>query len=190
MKKNEVIGMENEEMAAVAVDESVESGAVISEEENVVLESTDEEIIDELEDELDEVDEDEDDDEPEICFNLLREKFTVKKDGKKISYWRYFVEEEGYVGKVKVSFDAADKGGYEVLSLLFELPGTPRVTHVVQTMVDSATKKKTAFDIYTAFNDAPDGSGRFEYQVKPSEKSDKALFDMIERCARARLKNT
>ena len=69
--------------------------------------------VDEFDDLDDEIEED------DIVLPLNRETFTGKdKNGKKRHFWTYFVSGEAYGKPVRVDFEAADKGGYEVLDML------------------------------------------------------------------------
>ena len=128
--------------------------------------------------EIDDLDED-DVEEDDVVLPLHRETFTGKdKDGKKRHFWTYFVTGEAYGKKVRADFEAADKGGYEVLDIMYDI-GTPVfVSMKEEKMTDSKTNQVSTYNTFTAFTIDTVGNV-VEYKIKPMRVSDKAIFMML-----------
>ena len=74
---------------------------------------------------------------------------------------------------VKIDFEARDKGGYEVLDLLFQISKDPRLEIVERSMEDG-----TVYNEYTVWVTDKNGIP-YDYKVKPIRESDKALLNAL-----------
>lgn len=105
---------------------------------------------------------------------LERETF-VGNDGKE--YYSYLLKGKIKDRSIKVDFAPKDKGGYEVLDIVFEFGGDVELIMLEETMT-SVDGKKTKYMTYTAKSIDTDGL-QYECGVKPSRDSDKALLKML-----------
>lgn len=108
---------------------------------------------------------------------LQREPF-VGKDGKE--YFSYVIRGKVRDRDVKIDFAPKDKGGYEVLDIIYEIGNKVELVMAVETM-KSNDGTKTKYDTYKAVTDIGDGQ-KFECSIKPSQDSDKALLKMLLIC--------
>lgn len=108
-------------------------------------------------------------------LEIKRAAFTTN-DGKK--YYSYFVEGEIRGRKIRVDFEAKDKGGYEVLDIIFDIKPTASLSITEEFMENDKTGEKVPYQIYEVFNVDEDGL-IYSYAVKPSQASDKALLRML-----------
>ncbi len=147
-----------------------------------------EEVDDELDDDLD--DELEEEEIPEVQLELQRERFIGKdKTGKKKRFWTYFITGKVYGKEVRSNFEAGDKGGYELLSMLFEFGSEVKVTYSEERMTDSKTGAVSSYSVFNACSVAPDGNV-VEYKVKPMRASDKSIFIMLYNAKKAEILKT
>ena len=107
---------------------------------------------------------------------LQRQTFTGN-DGKE--YWSYILKGKIRNRDVKVDFAPKDKGGYEVLDIVFEFSNEKvELIMLEETMTDSITRQKRKYMTYKA--QGFDESGNvYECGIKPAHDSDKALLTMI-----------
>lgn len=168
--KNENTKAKANEFEEVSVDEAVVPAEVSD------LPGT--EVVDDVVDELDEASEVEE--ELSIYLELQREQFSGRDKRK---YWAYFVKGEVYKDTphkktVRAGFTPDDIGGYDLLQIMYDLPGEVLIEYKQESMRDDKTRKVTYYDVFTAFIIDPYGN-KLEYKVRPTEKSDKALFIML-----------
>ena len=78
---------------------------------------------------------------------------------------------------VKASFEAKDKGGYEVLDFIFLIDDVAELVIREETMSDDYGKK-TTYDVYEVSQTDENGVP-FTYQVKPMRASDKFHLNSI-----------
>lgn len=109
---------------------------------------------------------------------LEREKFVASNNKE---YWSYIMRGEVLTPKgkrpIRADFKPKDKGGYEVLDIIFEIDDKIELIIVEETLVNELTNKKTKYLTYTAkafYAGVP-----FECSLKPQEDSDKAFALMI-----------
>ena len=115
---------------------------------------------------------------------VTRESFHSEKSEKDM--WAYVVcgdisikSHAGDIIKkdVKASFEAKDKGGYEVLDFIFMIDETAELIIKEDSMTDDYGKK-TVYDVYEVSQ--VDGDGvPYSYQVKPMRASDKFHLNSI-----------
>lgn len=108
---------------------------------------------------------------------LQREPF-VGKDGKE--YFSYVIRGKIRDRDVKVDFAPKDKGGYEVLDIIYEIGNEVELVMAEETMKDK-DGVKTRYTTYKAVTHLEDGE-IFECSIKPSQDSDKALLKMLLIC--------
>ena len=104
---------------------------------------------------------------------LQRELFTGN-DGKE--YYSYLLKGKVRGRDIKVDFAPKDKGGYEVLDIVFEV-GQVELVIAEETMTNT-DGKKTKYTTYKAVAYDEENSP-YECGVKPSRDSDKALLKML-----------
>lgn len=107
-----------------------------------------------------------------------RERFKGKEDGKE--YWGYFARGTVRGREVKAGLIPPDKGGYEVLDLVFG--GGEKTAELVVTpyeFKDEETDKVINGFNYTAHNVDAETGEIFDGNVKPARKSDKQILDML-----------
>ena len=104
---------------------------------------------------------------------LQRELFTGN-DGKE--YYSYLLKGKVRGRDIKVDFAPKDKGGYEVLDIVFEVGAVELV--IAEETMTSQDGKKTKYTTYKAIAYDEENSP-FECGVKPSRDSDKALLKML-----------
>ena len=104
---------------------------------------------------------------------LQRELFTGN-DGKE--YYSYLLKGKVRGRDIKVDFAPKDKGGYEVLDIVFEVGAVELV--IAEETMTSQDGKKTKYTTYQAVAYDEDNSP-YECGVKPSRDSDKALLKML-----------
>lgn len=152
---------------------------IVNEQVSTSVESLEDDLIDEFDDELEE--------EVEVFLDLNREHFVGKnKDGKKQRFWTYFIIGDAYGKKVRANFEAADKGGYELLSMLFDFGSQVVVSYTEEKMADTKSGKISTFGVYNAKAVAPDGN-IVEYKIKPMRPSDKSIFMMLYNAKKAEI---
>ena len=78
---------------------------------------------------------------------------------------------------VKASFEAKDKGGYDVLDFIFMIDDTAELIIREETMVDDRGNK-SIYNVYEVSQTDEDGVP-FSYQVKPMRASDKFHLNSI-----------
>ena len=105
----------------------------------------------------------------------LKQKGFMGRDGN--VYYGYIVDVVLRGRDMKVDFVPKDKGGYEVLELVFNGKKTVDLYVTEDTMVDS-TGKKTRFKVYTARSIDENGE-IFEINVKPDKDSDKSIIENV-----------
>lgn len=150
-----------------------------------VSESEFDELDEEFDDELEE-----EEDIPEVRLELQRERFVGKdKTGKKKRFWTYFVTGKVYGKEVRSNFEAGDKGGYELMSMLFDFGTEVKVTYSEERMTDSKTGAVSSYSVFYACSVAPDGNV-VEYKVKPMRASDKSIFMMLYNAKKAEILKT
>jgi len=106
-----------------------------------------------------------------------REKFKAKKNGKE--YYAYIVR--GIIKGRTFDVDLAppDKGGYEVLDLVFELGKPPAELVLIPfEFEDKDTGEKVSGTTYEVQSADEDGTV-YKSAVKPARTSDKNLLDML-----------
>lgn len=91
-------------------------------------------------------------------------------------YYSYMLRGKVRGRDVKVDFAPKDKGGYEVLDIVFDV-GPVELLIAEATMTDS-DGRKTKYTTYKAVAYDEDGNP-YECGVKPSRDSDKALLRML-----------
>ena len=91
-------------------------------------------------------------------------------------YWAYVVKGQVRGRNVKVDFMPKDKGGYEVLDIVFSASAKAELIICNETMTDSNGKitRYVSYKVQTK-----DELGELECGVKPSRDSDKALLTML-----------
>ena len=104
---------------------------------------------------------------------LQRELFTGN-DGKE--YYSYLLKGKVRGRDIKVDFAPKDKGGYEVLDIVFEVGAVELV--IAEETMTSQDGKKTKYTTYKAIAYDEENSP-YECGVKPSRDSDKALLKML-----------
>lgn len=104
---------------------------------------------------------------------LQRETFTGN-DGKE--YYSYLLKGKVRNRDIKVDFAPKDKGGYEVLDIVFEVGAVELV--IAEETMTSQDGKKTKYTTYKAIAYDEENSP-YECGVKPSRDSDKALLKML-----------
>lgn len=104
---------------------------------------------------------------------LQRELFTGN-DSKE--YYSYLLKGKVRGRDIKVDFAPKDKGGYEVLDIVFEVGAVELV--IAEETMTSQDGKKTKYTTYKAIAYDEENSP-FECGVKPSRDSDKALLKML-----------
>jgi hypothetical protein len=127
----------------------------------------------------------EDDIDDDIVLELKRETYKSKdKSGKKRIFWTYFVSGEAYGKAVRADFEAFDKGGYEVLDIIYDIGSKVNLVMREEKMTDSKTGQISSYNTFTAFTVDPSGTV-VDYKVKPMRPSDKAIFMMLYNAAKA-----
>lgn len=120
----------------------------------------------------------------ECRLPVTRESFTSNKAEKDL--WAYVVcgdlsikNRKGQLIKkdVKASFEAKDKGGYEVLDFIFMIDDTAKLVIHEETMTDDRGNK-TNYDVFEVSQIDDDGVP-YSYQVKPMRASDKFHLNSI-----------
>lgn len=111
----------------------------------------------------------------EIVFVCERTQFPGK-DGKK--YWTYHVNGEVRGKNVRVDFEAKDKGGYEVLDIIFDIKPTAELVVKEDVMINEKTGEAIPFMVYIVRNFDENGD-EYSYNLKPSQPSDKSLLQML-----------
>ena len=108
--------------------------------------------------------------------NLIveRETFTNKKDKREM--YGYFVRGKYRGRNLKVDFQAADQGGYEVLDVIFSIAPTAELLITEEEMVTDGVKN--SYTVYEVRNIDEDGI-EFKYKVKLARKSDGTYLDVI-----------
>ena len=104
---------------------------------------------------------------------LQRELFTGN-DGKE--YYSYLLKGKVRGRDIKVDFAPKDKGGYEVLDIVFEVGAVELV--IAEETMTGQDGKKTKYTTYKAIAYDEENSP-YECGVKPSRDSDKALLKML-----------
>lgn len=113
----------------------------------------------------------------EVANKLHVERETFKgKDDKE--YWAYFVRGKIRGRDVKVGLIPPDKGGYEVLEIVFDEGKTADLVLVPYEMKDEDTGKIISGFTYEAQNVDTDGTV-YKCNVKPARRSDKSLLNML-----------
>ena len=185
--ENEAVKASQEEAASAAnevntSDEVITGADVMKSSENSIEEIT------EIEEESEEAEEME---EEPVYLTLERESFKARDKRK---YWGYYVSGKVYPGTrfektVKASFVPADKGGYELLEMMFEMSDKVLLDYSVQTMKNENTGLRTRFDVFMAFVTDPYGN-KIEYKMNAYEKSDTAIFKMLYQEEKNKIKET
>ena len=106
---------------------------------------------------------------------MEREKYTGS-DGK--PYWNYVVKGMLRERPIKADFIPKDKGGYEVLDLIFGVTDKAELLMVNEKMVD-ALGNVTRYVSYRARAIDEELNINLVVDVKPREKSDKSFLDII-----------
>ena len=109
---------------------------------------------------------------------IERESF-IGSDGKE--YWNYFLPVEILKKNKKIRFVPKDRGGYEVIDLLFELSSNAELIITDNVMKDD-NGRKTRYSSYKIVTYTDDGIA-FEATVKPFADSDKNLLTIVLRLA-------
>ena len=91
-------------------------------------------------------------------------------------YWAYVVKGQVRGRNIKIDFMPKDKGGYEVLDIVFSASPKAELIMLNETMTD-ANGKTTRYVSYKVLT--KDELGELECGVKPSRDSDKALLTML-----------
>lgn len=91
-------------------------------------------------------------------------------------YWAYVVKGQVRGRNIKIDFMPKDKGGYEVLDIVFSASAKAELIMCNETMTD-ANGKTTKYISYKVHTE--DALGELECGVKPSRDSDKALLTML-----------
>jgi len=107
---------------------------------------------------------------------LLIEREPFKKDGKQ--YFQYFIKGAIRGKEIKVGLMPPDKGGYQVLDIVFGDKKSAKLVKTPYEMTDDKTKKTISGYTYEALNTDEDGM-IFKTKIKPSRPSDKSLLDML-----------
>ena len=112
-------------------------------------------------------------------LQVTREPFISAKDNKQM--FAYVVKGETMVNgepkELKADFVAKDKGGYEVLSLIFMFGDTADIVVRDEIMVDD-NGNKTAYSVYEVQTVVDDIL--YSYPVKPLQVSDKSIFNVLQ----------
>lgn len=102
-----------------------------------------------------------------------REKFTAK-DGREM--WGYAVHGKGPNGlETKVDFNAYDRGGYEVLDMVFDINSTAELIMHEENMTDTETGEIRTYTVYEVSNIDEDGD-ELKCRIKPARDSDKSIL--------------
>lgn len=109
------------------------------------------------------------------CLIVEREKF-VAKDGREM--WGYAVHGNVRGRETKVDFDAYDKGGYEVLDMIFDIRPFAELEMREESMLDNETGEVRSFTVYTVGNVDEEGDV-ISCRVKPARNSDKSILDYL-----------
>lgn len=91
-------------------------------------------------------------------------------------YWAYVVKGQVRGRDIKIDFMPKDKGGYEVLDIVYSASPKAELIMCNETMTD-ANGKTTRYVSYKVLT--KDALGELECGVKPSRDSDKALLTML-----------
>lgn len=106
------------------------------------------------------------------CLLVEREMFTTK-DGRDM--WGYAVHGNVRGRETKVDFVAYDRGGYEVLDMIFDIKPTCELEMHEESMVDPDTGEVRKFVIYTVSNADEEGDV-ISCRIKPARDSDKSIL--------------
>lgn len=109
---------------------------------------------------------------------IERESF-IGSDNKK--YWSYFLPVEILKKNKKIRFVPKDRGGYEVIDLLFELSNNAELIITDNVMKDD-NGRKTRYSSYKIVT-YTDAGIALEATVKPLAESDKNLLTIVLRLA-------
>jgi hypothetical protein len=107
-----------------------------------------------------------------------RETFKGRDNGQE--YWSYFVRGTIRGREVKVSLIPPDKGGYEVLDIVFIGAVKLPLKRTENEMTDDVTKRRTTYLTYTVTGVDENGE-IYDTDIKPARKSDKSLLEMLYR---------
>lgn len=110
-------------------------------------------------------------------FKISRELFTSKKTGK--DGYTYFLEGEVRGRKVKAKVVPKDKGGYEVLDIIYDGAMACDLRIEQGEMENEKTGEKIKFESYVVYSKDPVTGDEFDLKVKPEKDSDKAKFKFI-----------
>ena len=104
---------------------------------------------------------------------------NLASDGKE--YWNYFVKGRALGRDIRVDFIPKDKGGYEVLEILFSLQDKARLVIGEESTTDSVTGKVSRYKTYTLqfIDENDEDKTMYDCSVKPARDSDKALLGML-----------
>ena len=111
--------------------------------------------------------------EQKLRLFVEREVF-IGSNGEK--YWAYIINCQIRGRKEKINFMPKDKGGYEVLDIVFSASPKAELIMCNETITDAngKTTKYVSYKVHTE-----DELGELECGVKPSKDSDKALLTML-----------
>ena len=103
---------------------------------------------------------------------------NVAKDGKE--YWNYITKGKALGRDIRVDFMPKDKGGYEVLDILFSLQDKAKLVVGEESSTD-VNGKTTRYKTYTlqVVDENDEDKTIYDCSVKPSRDSDKALLNML-----------
>ena len=103
---------------------------------------------------------------------------NVAKDGKE--YWNYITKGKALGRDIRVDFMPKDKGGYEVLDILFSLQDKAKLVVGEESSTD-VNGKTTRYKTYTlqVVDENDEDKTIYDSSVKPSRDSDKALLNML-----------
>ncbi len=110
-------------------------------------------------------------------FQIKREPFISKKTGK--PGFSYYLEGRVRGREVKAKVVPKDKGGFEVLDIIYDgaLACDLRIEH--GEIPDEKTGETIKFDSYIVFSEDPETGDIYDLKVKPDKDSDKAKFKFI-----------
>lgn len=103
---------------------------------------------------------------------------NIAKDGRE--YWNYMTKGKALGRDIRVDFMPKDKGGYEVLDILFSLQDKARLIVGEESSTD-VNGKTTKYKTYTlqVVDENDEEKTVYDCSVKPSRDSDKALLNML-----------
>ncbi|MDR2047060.1 MAG: hypothetical protein LBP79_04050 [Clostridiales bacterium] len=105
-----------------------------------------------------------------------RERYTGR-DGKE--YWSYYVKGTARGKEIKANLIASDRGGYEVLDLVYGGGEDTAELIIVPYEFKNDDGKTISGDNYVVRNTDKKTGEVYEADIKFAQKSDKRLFDMI-----------